>query len=277
MEKILRFKDIKPTPVLYTDIVYSSRMSDFNTHISNLHMNIIVPTMEEGRIIKSPLFIWLEGGAWKTSSPYYRLGELSYFTNNGYIVADVEYSVESNNCWPACIEDVKTAIRYLRKNGDIYGIDTDHIYIGGESAGAHLAVLSALIDDKYITDEYKEYPSDVNGVISYYCPGDTDIPINNYFNYYDQLVRNDIDNNPILKAEINPLTYINKKTCPFLMFHGLSDTLVPVECSKNLYNKLIEYHTEADLYLIEDAEHADIRFSQPYIQKLVLEFMNRHL
>lgn len=275
MEKTIKFDELKPTTALYTNIVYSTRRGDFFRDLINLHLNLIVPTGQFAQTIKSPLLIWLEGGAWRNTSPYFRIPELTYFAQNGFAVANVQYSVSADNMWPACIEDIKTAIRFLRKNADKYGIDTSKIYIAGESAGAHLAALVGLTGDKFVAEEYKEYSSSVDGVICYYCPGDTDVKLNEYIDPYDLLARGNINDNPELKASINPMTYANQKACPFLFFHGLADTLVPIDCAKSLYNKLIENGTEADFYTVEGAGHADLAFSQPEIQQIILNFIKK--
>ena len=277
MEKVLYPQNLKPTIAFYENIVYTSHIADFFRDNINLKLNLLLPVAPDNTFVKSPVLVWLEGGAWRNSTPYYRTGELADFVKRGYAVASVDYSVDANNIWPACIKDVKTAIRYLRAHKDQFNLDTDNIVVAGESAGAHLAALVGLTPDKeeFKTEEYKEFSDKVNGAILWYCPGDMSAPVNDYFNYVDLLIRGDSSKNPNLVAELNPMTYADKKACPFLFFHGNKDMLVPIENSKLLYEKLIKAGTDADYYTVDGVGHADIAFTQDNIHELMDEFMKK--
>lgn len=277
IKTIVPEKELKPTVALYPDIPYLTRRGDFLRDNINLKLQLIVPVGSFCSVEAHPCLVWLEGGAWRNASPYFRIPELTYFANNGFTVASIQYSVDSDNCWPAPIEDCKCAIRFLRKNAKQFGIDPERIYVAGESAGAHLAALCGLTDDdQFNNGEYNEYSSKVSGTIPLYCTGNTDVPTNDYFNYFDLLIRGNIAENPKLKAEINPMTYADKKANPFLFFHGNKDELVPIESSMQLYEKVSAAGTKADYYIVDGVGHADLAFSQENIQKIILDFMKEN-
>ena len=68
---------------------------------------------------------------------------LTYYAERGFVVASVEYRLSHEATFPAPLEDVKTAIRFLRTHAEVFGIDPKKIAIMGESAGAHLAAMAA--------------------------------------------------------------------------------------------------------------------------------------
>ena len=62
-------------------------------------------------------------------------------TGAGFIVVPVNYRLAPNFKFPAMIEDVKCAVRFLRANAAEYGINADKIGAYGGSAGGHLVSL----------------------------------------------------------------------------------------------------------------------------------------
>ncbi len=63
---------------------------------------------------------------------------------------------------------------------------------------------------------------------------------------------------------------------PFLIFHGLEDPVVPYRQSITLYEGLCSRGIPADLYLVEEAGHADPRFYQAQTREIILEFLQKH-
>ena len=114
-----------------------------------------------------PLLIYLAGGGFRFTDPFSWLPMLTYFCERGYIVATVDYRCSGESRFPAAIQDVKCAIRFLRKNAYEYEIDPTKITLMGDSAGGYLAVMTGATNGnpKFETEEYQEYSScKVSGV-----------------------------------------------------------------------------------------------------------------
>lgn len=275
----------RPDVALYKDIVYKNAFNSFRQCNCGLTLDYIRPYYELQKWEKVPLLIWAEGGAWRTSPPARRIPELSYYAYHGYAVASVQYRVSSQSLWPAQIEDLKTAIRYLKAHADQLGNDTERVAIAGESAGAHLAAMAALTGGKEVfsTSEWNEVSDEVQAAICWYCPGDFTVAkeqadISGYVcDPRNLLVNEKMGENPQKEAEVSPVNYVDRTAPPFLLFHGSKDPLVPAAQSRSLYEKLVENEVEADYYLLEDAGHASIEFSQEEIQTIMLKFLDRHL
>jgi len=77
----------------------------------------------------------------------------------------------------------------------------------------------------------------------------------------------------------NPETYINNDVPPFLLQHGVKDSVVPVQQSIELAAKLkrVPGKDRVELDLIEGAEHADPKFETSENVKRVLDFLDKRL
>ena len=97
----------------------------------------------------APLLILVHGGGFVTNDAESRQARLMYrfFRDRGYACATVNYRLAGEARFPAAIEDVKAAVRFLGQQGQTYGYDTGRTAIWGESAGAYLAAMAALTDD----------------------------------------------------------------------------------------------------------------------------------
>lgn len=277
----LKAEENRPSALVFDNIVYANRISRWGRDYHPLRINMIIPHYDHKENPPAPLLVWLEGGAWRNASPAVRLAELGYYTYHGIAVADVEYSVNSNNIWPVCLEDVKEAIRYLRANCGEFNLDPDRVIVAGDSAGAHLAALTALTgdDEKFKTAANHAESDSVKGAICWYCPGDfpTILGDETPVCYEDLLTGEIVRSNEALLKEINPMSYVRKDAPPFLFFHGDIDNVVYYRSSLNLYEKLTGAGVEADYYLLEGAGHAENAFTQENIQELMLQFIQKHI
>lgn len=91
-----------------------------------------------------PVIVFLHGGGWsggtRTTGPDFR----RYFAQDGFAMASIEYRLTPAITFPANVEDVKTAIRWLRANAEAHGLDPARICLWGTSAGGHLAAVAGL-------------------------------------------------------------------------------------------------------------------------------------
>ncbi|MCB0112707.1 MAG: alpha/beta hydrolase, partial [Caldilineaceae bacterium] len=86
-----------------------------------------------------PLLIWVHGGAFRMGSKQDRV-PLSYL-DDGIAVAALNYRLSQHALFPAQIEDVKAAVRWLRAHAVGYNLDPNRFGAFGESAGGHLVAM----------------------------------------------------------------------------------------------------------------------------------------
>jgi acetyl esterase/lipase len=96
-----------------------------------------------------PLVLYIHGGGW-TNGHSRQSGAfddwprvLASLAARGYVVASLNYRLSAEAAFPAAIQDVKSAIRFLRAHATEYGIDPSRAIVWGGSAGGHLAALAA--------------------------------------------------------------------------------------------------------------------------------------
>ncbi len=91
-----------------------------------------------------PVIVAIHGGGWRRLDKRdYGTRIASAFVPHGYVVVAPDYPLSSpgNPTWPRNIEDLQTAVRWVRLNAGNFHIDAGRIVAMGESAGANLADL----------------------------------------------------------------------------------------------------------------------------------------
>ncbi len=218
----------------------------------------------------------------------------------GYVVANVFYRLDSEAQFPAQIQDLKRAVRFLRSNAQKYGADPSRVYAWGSSAGGYLvSLLGTSCGVKELEpDPGKSIPAPpgmgvvaidpsasdcVDGVVDWYGPEDlltmdaqslpgAPFKHNAPDSAESLLLGCTLPQCPAdkVKAAI-PLTYITARTPPFLIMHGLNDHSVPHEQSEELANALKAAGVPVQLKLAPGSDHMFEGLSQEQKDKLVEE------
>ena len=150
-------------------VVYSNRPAWYNVTARALHMDLIVPK-ERPHHAPQPAVLFLCGGAYMVMDRSIWLPELMTLARAGYTVASMEYRTSNEAAFPAALEDVKTAIRFLRAHAEEYCVDPARIFLMGESAGGTLACLGGVTAGiaEFDRGDWPEQSSAVQGVVDFY-------------------------------------------------------------------------------------------------------------
>ena len=167
---------------------------------------------------KTPAIIFFFGGGWRNGSPSQFAPHCEYFAERGMVTITVEYRVSSRHSVKVedCVEDARSAMRWVRGNATQLGIDPDRIASGGGSAGGHLAACVSLIDDiNAKTDDQSVSPTP-NAMVLF----------NPFMGLSDpgEVSENSRTRGPLEK--VFPLTYATRKQPPCVMFFGTADRLL---------------------------------------------------
>lgn len=254
-----------------------------------LHLNILYPSFEpsEKNKEKYPLIIYIQGSAWRKQNLGMGVGQLSRMAEKGYIIAIVEYRSSDIAIFPAQIKDTKTAIRYMLKNSEKYGVDKNKVVVWGDSSGGHTAAMvGATLNEKEYNDEDSQL--DIKAIIDFYGP--TDISKMNFEpSIQDHISPSSPEGELIGKVnvlenleKVYPTVVMNhiskeKYLPPFLIIHGNKDRLVPFGQSVLLYDKLKEENKIVEFYQLDGADHGGAPFWQEDILDIVDKFIKENL
>ena len=171
---------------------------------------------------KPPLLIFVHGGYWLISDDDYRIGPslAMNLVQDGVAVALVRYRLAPAHRHPAQAEDVAAAIAELIKQADKYGFDAKRVYLGGHSAGGHLASLVAL-DGRYLKRNGVS-PDAIAGVISVSGLYDL-LPTWDVANNQKYATEKAFGHDPALLKNASPLTYVRADAPPFLILNAFHD------------------------------------------------------
>jgi acetyl esterase/lipase len=245
----------RPTPLLsgmvMRDVVYCRPDDQPQT------MDIFFPNAGYG---PWPVIINVHGGAWVAGSKLLIEEEtdITPFLEAGYIVVSVNYRLAPQYPFPAMIEDLKCAARYLRAHATDYNLDSDHIGARGGSAGGHLASLMGASDTSagWDTGEYLEYSSRVQAVVNINGPSNLADP--SFYNPLEDVTKDLLrDPAPNLDklTQASSTAYITPDDPPFLIIYGEKDRVIGERQSILLYDALAAAGVPAQLVKVQNANH----------------------
>jgi acetyl esterase/lipase len=217
----------------------------------------------------------------------------------GYAVVAVNYRLSGEAKFPAQIQDVKAAVRWIRAEAGRYGFDPCCIAAWGGSAGGYLATMLGVTSGvKELEDPSlgnAEQSSDVQCVVDWYGPTNF-LKLDDWLNESGFTPRPGMEHNAphspeslLLGEQItqvpdrvkaaDPETYITPAMPPFFVQHGTGDSVIPVQCSIHLAARLAQVagSDTVKLELLEGADHADPRFEAADNVQRVLDFLDKHL
>jgi len=193
------------------------------------------------------------------------------FVEHGFVVANVEYRLAKSAPAPAAVEDALQAAKWFRDHAEEYKLDPARIVTLGESAGGHLALMTALVP---ATTNFGPVTK-IAAVIDFYGVADVAEQVSQHKPYAidwipDQAGRMD------LARQMSPITYVRKSLPPVLAIHGDADPTVPYEQSVSLVKALKTVGNQADLITVPDGQHG---FSPEQMSKLwpdVYKWLKKH-
>lgn len=222
-----------------------------------------------------PVLVQIYGGAWQRGEPDDDANFARLLASHGWVVFAIDYRHSPAFQWPAALDDVKSALAWIRANAIRYDADAARMVLMGRSAGAHLAMMAA----------YTEPRDAVRGVVSYYGPSNIpgeyrDPPHPDPLDIRDvdvKFIGGTPDEKPREYAEASPVTYATRPQPPTLLVQGVRDNIVEPRYARTLRDRLAAAGTNVALLEIPWAGHGfDAVFNGPSSQ-LALYHVERFL
>lgn len=201
---------------------------------------------------KRPALLMFFGGGWNGGSPSQFYPHCAYFAARGMVAVSAEYRVKNKHGTSPreCVTDGKSALRWLRKNASLHGIDPNRIVAGGGSAGGHVAAALATVTD---FDDPSD-PPDIN------CRPDGLVLFNPVFDngpsgYGHDRVKD-------YWQKISPIHNITKTIPPTVVFLGSQDKLLPVPTAKKFQEQVIAKGGKCEVHVYEGQGHGFFNYTQ---------------
>ena len=209
-------------------------VNNVGTTTQQLYMNVVQP--KNDTLSRRPLIIWAYGGGFVTGARKDMLPFCEMYAKKGYVTASIDYrlysilggwpdSVKITNTIIQAVQDMKASIRYFKKtvkeDGNPYRIDTSNIIVGGISAGASTAMLTAQMDS---TDPI---PTWIRTIVTAQggFEGNSGTPL------YTSNVKGAIS----MSGGLYRKEWLDKNDLPFAAYHGTADDVVAYGYGTNVY------------------------------------------
>lgn len=203
----------------------------------------------------APVALHVHGGGWargdKATGEWFQMVADALLAR-GYVVASANYRLAPRNTWPAQIEDVACAVRFLQTEGARYGIDGDRVALWGNSAGGHLAALVAT-SDAWSGGQVPRVRA-VAALWGIFDLTAADMPIVTFFAIHALFGRSVPLDDPALQ-DASPTFHVSPDDPPFLLVHGREDGVVPANQSEGFKARLDAAGVSVDLQLVANAGH----------------------
>jgi acetyl esterase/lipase len=226
-----------------------------------------------------PVVICIHGGGWRGGDKIIFRPLIHLLAQRGFVAVSVGYRFAPAHRFPAQLEDVKSAVRYVRANSQRLNADPDRIGAMGGSAGGHLALLLGTTepDDGFEGQGNDGHSSAVSAVASLVGPTDltAEFPANVQTMLRD-LIGGD-DREALRRA--SPIAHLSPDDPPVLLVYGDADPLVPYAQATEMLAACREEKIEVELITIQRGGHGSGGNPQDWAQanNRIIEFFERQL
>ena len=211
---------------------------------------------------QAPAIVFFFGGGWKGGTPKQFYEQANFLADAGMVAISAEYRVKSRNKTTPfeCVADGKSAIRWVRQHAEELGVDPDRIVASGGSAGGHVAACTGVFLGQEEAGEESPISSVPNAMILFNPVLDTTEQ-----GFGLKQVGED------RKTEISPCHNVRSNIVPTLIFHGSSDTTVPIENAERFTRLMKEAGNECQLETYPGYGHGCFngQFFRPNIKDLM--------
>lgn len=244
---------------------------------SVLHLDVYQPS-EPQRALR-PAVILIHGGGWNSLDKSTMRGMGQFLARNGFVAFAVDYRLfdGEHNHWPAQLDDVQRAVRWIRANAGEYRLNPALLGAFGHSAGGQLAALLGMLDTRDNSDRaLATYSSRVQAVVDVSGPSD--------FTTHDSqdpfLARffgTSYAKDPDTWSKASPARVAAKGDAPFLLIHGTQDESVPIAQSEELQTKLQAAGVPVTLIKVDDVHTFRTPQARRQLAVQTLAFFSRYL
>lgn len=238
-----------------------------------LHVDAFYPKPKKN--IYYPAILIVHGGGWRSGNRGQHIPLAQRLAALGYVCFTVEYRLSTEALYPAAVNDLKSAIRWMRSQSRQFNVDPSKITLLGFSAGGELAAFVGATNrhsDFKANGCYTGFSDEVQGIIdidgtlSFVHPdsaeGDDRKSISSATNWFGYGKKE----NPRLWRAASPLTHAGKATPPVLF---LNSSVPWMHAGRDDFRKILnQYGIYSEVHTFENAPHTFCLF-EPWFEPTV--------
>lgn len=245
------------------DIVYSGAGWP-----QDLHADLYLPR----RTGPLPVVLTVHGGGWANRDREDMNDISRKLVEHGYAVLNLDYRFAPRYTFPAQLEDLQQALRWVVGNADLYHFDLERLNAWGYSSGAHLAALLGSYSDSGSAPAARDLPR-LRAVVAGGIPADLrkydDSPIVRRF------LGGTPEQVPQLYADASPAYHVSADDPAIFLYHGRLDLLVSLDQPRDYYAALRSAGVDAEFYLHRWRGHATMFLFGGDAEDRAIEFLAR--
>ena len=226
---------------------------------------------------KFPVVLIVHGGGWMTGDREKDIVPVFAPVATNFTWFTISYRLAPTNRWPACFDDVQTAIRWVKNHATEFKGDTNCIALLGYSAGGQLVTLAGThaTEDTHV-QAIAAFAPPTDLVADNERRGGLSISMRNLFGCESSNITASV--RAVLK-ENSPLTYVKPGLPPFLIIQGSADKTVPAGQSLAFHEKLKAAGVDSELILIPEGTHHIAEWTKfdPAWQGKLIAWLNEKL
>ncbi|MBI90602.1 MAG: lipase [Gammaproteobacteria bacterium] len=229
----------------------------------------------------APTFIYYHGGGWVGGSKESNVLRLLPYLEGGWAAVNVQYRLGNVSLAPAAVEDSLCALRWVARNADQYGFDTERLVVSGNSAGGHLALTSGMIPSEAGLDRQclgSETPK-VAAIVNWYGITDVNDLLHgvNEKSYAVRWLGSQPDMAEIAER-VSPMSYVRSDLPPVITIHGDADPTVPYNHAVQLHRSLDRAEVTNELVTVPNGGHGGFPANEMLrIYGSIFSFLNKNL
>jgi acetyl esterase/lipase len=241
-------------------------------------LDLYLPRGQQGAV---PTLIQIHGGGWVGGNKEANALRFLPYLEMGWAVVNVQYRLGQVALAPAAVEDCLCALRWVIRNAEQYGLDTDRIVVTGYSAGGHLALTAGITPPAAGLDRQ--------------CPGNEPLRVAAIVNWYGITDVGDLLEGPNTRSyavqwmgslpdreavahRVSPLTHVRGGLPPVLTIHGDADPTVPYTHAVRLREALDRAGVPNRLHTVPGGGHGNFTVAEyQEIYETVRRFLDEHV
>jgi acetyl esterase/lipase len=198
-----------------------------------------------------PVMVYVHGGGWVMGDKREQgMPMMLHLAAHGWVCFTVNYRLSPKAAFPAHLDDVDTALEWVKEHAHEYGGDPSFIAISGGSAGGHLCALAALTSDAV------DVAVPIYGVYDF--TNRDGLRSDGFIKYFleRQVMKTPFKTNRKAYEDASPIDRVHPDAPPMLVIHGAHDSLVPVAEARSFVRTLWESDVPVVYAELPGAQHA---------------------